>query len=458
MKRGIAFRLFLSVVFVATAVTIVAVALGALTDLSAERRSLEGAFAHIEHSHLAPIEQSVFRFDMEQLSLILEGIVLLPEIAYAEVREQREEGYLVLDTAGVAPRHSASILGASVYKYQLAYGETEDHRVLGELLLRVDQDFLVARLRRRLIVRIISAIVEIFVVALFIFVLVNRTMVKELRRVAMFVETIKLNGDPGPPLRLRRFGNETEPIDEIDEIAKVIDDMNLRLTSTYNTLVETRNDLSRTVRERETLLQEVYHRTKNNMQVIVSMMRLRASKDPDNPSVRTMVQDMEQRVVSMALVHQQLYRSGDLSRLNLGDYVRELLGHIGQTNDTVPIEIRDETDEATGQVKIDVAIPCGLILSELISNARKYAFDEKRTGNERIEIRVTVPREGTIAIEVEDNGRGLPEGFDIRRDGDLGIETIHALAEQQLRGTVDWGGPPGLRCTVTFPVGPKPSA
>lgn len=450
MKRGIALRLFLSVVFAASIVTIVAVAIGAWIDFSAQRRSLEGAFAHIRHSHLAPIERSVFTFDMEQLSLILEGIVLLPEIAYVEVRERRDDGFILLDRAG---NRSSSV--DSVYQFPLRYDENEEHRDLGVLELHVDRDAQFEQLRRRLTVRLITAILEVFFVALFIFVLVNRTIVRELQRIASFVETITLNGNPGPPPRLRRFDADAEAIDEIDEIAKVIDDMNLRLMATYNSLVETRNDLSRTVRERETLLQEVYHRTKNNMQVIISMLRLRAGKDPDNAGVGSIVEEMERRVVSMALVHQQLYRSRDLSRLDLGDYIQELAGSLDQSDGTIPIVVSRDGAGGDCLVPIDVAIPCGLILNELVSNAFKYAFKEERTGGERIEIRIFVPRDGALAIEVEDNGSGLPEGFDLRRDGDLGIETIYALAEQQLRGTVEWAGPPGLRCTVTFPVRTK---
>jgi two-component sensor histidine kinase len=200
------------------------------------------------------------------------------------------------------------------------------------------------------------------------------------------------------------------------------------------------------LKEKEVLLRELYHRTKNNMQVISSMLALQ-SYYIDNKEALQIFKDMENRIQSMALVHQKLYQSQNLSRINLSEYVSDLAVLLLRSYAT-SYRISLDIDAEDVFVLIDTAMPCGLILNELISNALKHAFPE---GNEGI-IMIVLHRSVTNHIElvVADNGIGVPEDFDFRRTGTLGLQNVVALAERQLDGEITFTVKDGLSCQITF--------
>lgn len=186
--------------------------------------------------------------------------------------------------------------------------------------------------------------------------------------------------------------------------------------------------------EKEALLRELYHRTKNNMQVVCAMLRLRSSYLNDERASHVF-KEIEDRIQSMALVHQKLYQSQNLSAVNLKEYVRDLaallLGSYKHSADRISLAL-EMVDDVFAVV--DVAIPCGLILSELISNALQHAFPGDREGEIRIQLRKTDA--GEIVLQVADDGVGVPRDFDFRRTDTLGLQTVFGLGERQLRGQV----------------------
>jgi PAS domain S-box-containing protein len=200
--------------------------------------------------------------------------------------------------------------------------------------------------------------------------------------------------------------------------------------------------------EKETLLRELYHRTKNNMQVIMAMLELQQLYANDDRVVQIMT-DMRSRIQSMALVHQKLYQSGNLSSIDLGEYIRELAALLVDSYQVRP-SVRLSLDTQVIPVLIDVAIPCGLVLNELVSNAMKYAFPDGQEG----EIRVSVlcDEQGKIHLTVSDSGVGLAAGFDPRQEGRLGMQTLIALVEHQLQGQISFQSRPnaGVACQVVF--------
>lgn len=201
------------------------------------------------------------------------------------------------------------------------------------------------------------------------------------------------------------------------------------------------------LREKNALLSELYHRTKNNMQVISSLLSLQAGYT-DNGEVSVVFRDMEDRIRSMALVHQKLYQSHDLSTIDLAEYARDLAALLTRAHHTGNgrITVKVESDEV--RVLLDTAVPCGLVLNELITNAFKHAFPGDTQGSLTIEVRRGST--GEVRLRVADDGVGLPAGFDPRRDGRLGMQTVLAIAEQQLGGGVDFGSGAGLSCTLHF--------
>jgi len=181
------------------------------------------------------------------------------------------------------------------------------------------------------------------------------------------------------------------------------------------------------LQEKDVLLKEVHHRVKNNMQVISSLLNLqsRQIKDPD---VLEMFKESQRRIRSMALIHERLYQSSDLSRIEFSQYLRNLTTHLFHSYqvDVSRVQLKIEADEV--HLNINTAIPCGLIVNELVSNALKHGFPEGRSGELDIDLR-RVAGDGYI-LRVKDDGVGFPEGLDFRKTETLGMQIISTLVEQ----------------------------
>lgn len=199
--------------------------------------------------------------------------------------------------------------------------------------------------------------------------------------------------------------------------------------------------------EKEILLRELYHRTKNNMQVIISMLELQAAFSED-PAVTTLFQEMENRISTMALVHQMLYQTKDLSRVNLRHYIQELMNLLLSGYGLAEKRIQIELQVEEVLVAIDTAIPCGLVLNELITNTVKYAFPNGRPGTLRVALHRTESQ--VLELVFADDGVGVPKNFDFRQQGSLGMQTILALVEHQMHGQVEFDGSAGVAWRFTF--------
>jgi two-component sensor histidine kinase len=199
------------------------------------------------------------------------------------------------------------------------------------------------------------------------------------------------------------------------------------------------------LREKEVLLKEIHHRVKNNMQVISSLIALQGEQ-PGGAEHREVFNDIRNRVRTMALVHETLYRSENLARINLREYISSLKEHIGSSYMTggEGVSITSRAEEIS--IDIDRAIPVGLIINELLTNALKYAFPAGRKG----EIILECVKEGDkIRLTVSDNGVGLPPGIDLSRSDTLGLRIVNALATQ-LAGTITLTRGGGTAVTVVF--------
>ncbi len=212
---------------------------------------------------------------------------------------------------------------------------------------------------------------------------------------------------------------------------------------------EAEDSLRHALEEKETLLRELYHRTKNTLQVIRSMLLLQAENLEGNEQVQKLVQDTETRIMAMALVHEKLYQSQNLSRIEMSDYLQEfvplVLESFGAAAEHVSVIFRLEPIP----MLIDLAIPCGLIVNELLTNAIKYAFP----GKERGEITISLCRNSSNEVElgVADDGVGLPRDFDLRRQHSFGFQIMNTIIEHQLQGTFSLTGDKGVHGLLTFP-------
>jgi PAS domain S-box-containing protein len=210
------------------------------------------------------------------------------------------------------------------------------------------------------------------------------------------------------------------------------------------------------LREKEVLLKEIHHRVKNNLQVISSLLSLQ-SRCIEDQSVLKLFQESQNRVRSMALIHEKLYRSQDLTRINFAEYIRNLATSLLRSYraNSGPVSLKVNANDVS--LSIDAAVPCGLIINELVSNSLKYAFPplpsfppdggDERGGEIRIEIRSD--RDHQVTLIVADNGVGFPKGLDFRHTESLGMQLVNTLTNQ-LDGTVELHSNGGTEFKITF--------
>jgi len=217
-------------------------------------------------------------------------------------------------------------------------------------------------------------------------------------------------------------------------------------------VTERTSELSATLREREVLLQEIHHRVKNNLQVISSLINMQVRQLEDNSS-RDALEECQTRVQAIALIHEKLYQSKDYSRVPFSEYAKSLVANVfgaaGISQSAVTLQLAME-DLSLG---VDKAIPCGLILNELITNALKHAFPDQRHGTVRVELR----REGDrdIVFAVSDDGVGMPVEFHPKESPSLGMSLVQTLVEQ-LDGSIEIIRDAGTRFQVRFPMEVEP--
>lgn len=204
--------------------------------------------------------------------------------------------------------------------------------------------------------------------------------------------------------------------------------------------------------EKEILLKEIHHRVKNNLQVISSLLNLQSEKIT-NPSLLEAFTESRNRIRAMALVHEKLYESSDLSRIDFTKYMHSFLVYMNNSYNLNPKEVQLHLDihQKSHFFKIDTAIACGLILNELISNSCKYAFPEKRAGNIYLYFGEDkdVKKPNTYILQVSDDGIGIPASIDYKNTDSLGLQLINMLTKQ-VEGTLDLDRTNGTKFTIRF--------
>lgn len=199
--------------------------------------------------------------------------------------------------------------------------------------------------------------------------------------------------------------------------------------------------------EKNQLIRELYHRTKNNMQVIISMLMLQAMQYQDE-NIRELVKVTVNRIQTMSLVHEKLYQSEKLSTIKLDEYISDLIRLLKHTFSISSDKVTIVCDLQPIPALIDIAIPCGLIINELVSNAIKYAFPDNRKGTIKVELH---PKDdGFISMRVSDNGIGMPPDFDFHSGKTIGLQTVAEITELQLQGKMYIERGSGFSCCVQF--------
>lgn len=212
---------------------------------------------------------------------------------------------------------------------------------------------------------------------------------------------------------------------------------------------EMEQKLLASLEEKEILLREIHHRVKNNLQVISSLLDLRAMRTEDD-RLRELCQEARSKIHTMALIHTHIYQSGEFTRIALKNYLRDLIHHLAQIHSDrrrpISVEIRGEEI----RLSVNQAMPLALVINEAIANAYKHAFPEGFAG--KITIDLEKRSEDSVCLRIKDNGIGLPDGLNFDQSSTLGWKLMRHLVTDQLRGRLQIIAHEGTEVRIEFPI------
>jgi PAS domain S-box-containing protein len=231
------------------------------------------------------------------------------------------------------------------------------------------------------------------------------------------------------------------------QLKRAHDDLEIRIQERTAELTTVNEKLRQSLQEKEVLLREVHHRVKNNLQVVSSLLHLQSLHTRDRASAE-MFQESQYRVRSMALVHERLYRSSDLAQVDFTEYIQTLASSMLQSYKIDGGRIGLETNVHAVRLAIDTAVPCGLLINELVSNCLKHAFVGR--GHGRVRIELTALTEAEVLLSVADDGIGLPSDIEPGNSKTFGMQVIAALVDQ-LHGELEVRRHAGTEFRILFP-------
>ena len=231
-----------------------------------------------------------------------------------------------------------------------------------------------------------------------------------------------------------------------DEMANSILVIDTDITDRKNAM----DRLKSSVNEKKILIKEIHHRVKNNMQIISSLLNLQIQHLNDDEEVATTVlKESQNRVMSMAMIHEKLYQSKDFTHIRFEDYIKRLLSDLFYSYDTSSDRVKLVVDVDDVNLNMETAVPCGLIISELFSNSLKYAFPDGREGEIRVTLKQIPDDEKKFLLTVNDNGVGMPPDLDFKNTTTLGLELVNSLTKQ-IDGEIELDRSHGTEFKIRF--------
>jgi len=246
-----------------------------------------------------------------------------------------------------------------------------------------------------------------------------------------------------------KFRSNIKGEDSIGQLGQTFDLMLDSMESNIKLLdlkVEERTqELKNSLDEKNTLLKEIHHRVKNNLAFTISLIKLQKRKVSDK-NIKEVLTDIQERVYIMELVHRKLYESKDLNKIPFKKNIHELIWDIKNAYHIEHLDIKLNIDDIF--LDIEHALPCGLIINECLTNSLKYAFEEKSSHNF---FEITFKKQDSqYVLEIADNGKGLPQNFDIYKSKSLGLRLIVSISQKQLLGKIDYKNDGGLKYIISF--------
>lgn len=482
-QNRLVYKLIVSILLFSGTITVIITAIQLYAEYRRDVNDIDVFISKIEKSFLSPIASSLWHFDMQSVRLQLEGILRFRDMEYLEVTEQ---GNKVVVVGSPQTKH------VIVKSIPLIYNFKNQDREIGKLTVAASLARIYSRLFDRAISLLISQGIKTFLVSSFILMIFHLLVTRHLGSINSYLKSLDLKNLPRPLKLNRRVSTKH---DELDQVVDSTNEMAVNLHESYQTidtelelrkqaeeklsiaykdiekrieertakLTKATEQLEREIEERrraeeqikssleekKILLKEIHHRVKNNLQVVISLLRLQSGKIKDKKYV-DMLKESQDRIKSMALIHEKLYQSKDFANIDFDGYVKALVNSLFVSHGAHPDRIASKIETKDISLGLDYAIPCGLIINELISNSFKYAFPNEREGEIRIGLQEM--GENEVELTVSDNGIGIPEELDFGAIESLGLDLVKVLAEHQLGGKIELKRAGGTSFSFRFTV------
>ncbi len=280
--------------------------------------------------------------------------------------------------------------------------------------------------------------------------ILSRNITKPLNELSMVAARIA-EGNYSSPIDLNRSDELGMLAGSFNEMSRKIRNSKDELEKKINEVEEKNYLLETSLKEKEILLKEVHHRVKNNLQIISSLLNLQ-SGSTDNPEIKETFKSSQLRIRSIALIHEKLYKSKNLSRINLEEYINELVIYLLNLYNTRSTKIRTNLKIDAVTAEISTTITLGLIISELVTNTIKYAFPDDRAGE--IIISLNNLKDDNYLLIIKDNGIGMPENIDVENALSLGLSIVKTLLSQ-IQGEAEYIRADGTEVRICFCIPPE---
>jgi two-component sensor histidine kinase len=224
---------------------------------------------------------------------------------------------------------------------------------------------------------------------------------------------------------------------------------------------KTDEQIQESLMQKESLLREIHHRVKNNLQVISSLLSLQSDYAKDEESL-ALFYESQSRISTIALIHEKLYQSRNIDEIKMLDYITDLTRNLLRVYKDFGENIQVQINAYDVSIDVDQAIPCGLIINELFSNCLKHAFHSRDSENvtrrtrNKVSVEVSSDSDGVLTLSVRDNGVGFPDNVDFRNTNTLGLQLVCTLTDQ-LKGTIELRNRNGTMFNIVFPISTKKS-
>jgi two-component sensor histidine kinase len=320
---------------------------------------------------------------------------------------------------------------------------------VGSLQLDIDTSSLRDRLQRQILLMLGAALVALVAIGILVQWLTGM-LTLPLRSLGHIADLIGAKNDYSVRAPLASGGDEVAQLTgSFNTMLDRIQSQDIELRAQQETLALQIAERTTSLREKTALLLEVHHRVKNNLQVISSLLRLETSRS-EHKATKAVLKDMQGRVRAMALLHETIYRKGTFAAIDLGGYIGQIASEALKSLLVSAGTVQLRLDMGSVQAGIDQATPCGMLVTELVSNCLKHGFTEGRTGEISVALS-PLSEPGVWRLRISDNGIGLPADFESKRKNSLGLLLVEDLAGQ-MGGKFHIGAGPKAVFTVDFTV------